>query len=119
MNNKNNKKNKKQRGGFINMNDPVTMGIIISLVVVVCVVCIYGGLVYFGGMDINPMNWFNSEPNSEPNLETISETRMLRTDSDPPNINMGTAEENFKPMPNPGNNIEVFKGGRKLFRRRR
>ena len=49
MNNKNNKKNKKQRGGFINMNDPVTMGIIISLVVVVCVVCIYGGLVYFGG----------------------------------------------------------------------
>lgn len=116
MNNKNNKKNKKQRGGFIDMNDPVTIGIMIGLVVVVCVVCIYGGLVYFGGMDVNPMNWFNSEPT----LANTSETRMFRTDTDPPNINMGTAEENFKPMQNPGNNIEKFQeGGRKLFRRRR
>lgn len=99
MNNKNNKKNKKQSGGFINMNDPVTMGIIISLVVVVCVVCIYGGLVYFG-YSANPLDWFNS--------------------ANTPDINMRTVEENLPtPTPMPGNNTEAFTGGRKLFRRRR
>ena len=97
----NNKNNKKQRGGFINMNDPVTMGIIIGLVVVVCVVCIYGGLVYFG-YSANPLDWFNS--------------------ANTPDINMRTVEENLPtptPTPMPGNNIEVVKGGSKLFRRRR
>ena len=113
MNNKNNKKNKKQRGGFINMNDPITMGIIIGLVLVVCVVCIYGGLVYFGGMDVNPMNWFNSEPNLEKgNYDSLFRTPSTKADAK-------VASEIDDPLPDPGNNIEVFKGGRKLFRRRR
>ena len=112
----NNKKNKKQRGGFI--EDPMMMSMMIGLLVLVTLVCIYGGLVYFGGMDVNPMNWFNSEPT----LVNTSETRMLRTDSDPPNVNMGTAEENFKPMVKPPYNKDVagspISGG-KLFRRRK
>ena len=57
----NNKKNKKQRGGF--SDDPMMMSMMIGLLVLVTLVCIYGGLVYFGGMDVNPMNWFNSESN--------------------------------------------------------
>lgn len=113
----NNKKNKKQRGGF--SDDPMMMSMMIGLLVLVALVCIYGGLVYFGGMDVNPMNWFNSESNL---VKNSPENRIFRTDTDPPNVNMGTAEENLPPMVKPPYNKDVagspISGG-KLFRRRR
>lgn len=52
----NNKKNKKQRGGFVDMTNPMVIGVI----VISCLACIYFGLVFIGGFVANPLEWFNS-----------------------------------------------------------
>lgn len=101
----NNKKNKKQRGGFIDMTNAMT---IIGIISVICL--IYGVLVYFYG-SFNPMEWFSSETGTP-----LSDTPLFRTPSMGP-YKGNTLQEIEKPMPPPEPNPDLFKGGGKLLKK--
>ena len=107
----NNKKNKKQRGGFVDMTDHM---IIFGIISVICL--IYGVLVYFNG-SFNPkewkypMEWFSSET-SEPQ-------DLFRSDSaEPLGVQVGnTLQDLEKPIPKPVTNPDLFKTGGKLLKK--
>ena len=111
MNNKKNKKNKKQRGGFVDMTNPMVIGVIVIL----CLACIYLGLVFIGGFDANPLEWFNSE------ISKILPTTpaLFRSDSaDPLGVQVGnTLEERDVPMTKPVVPDKLFGGGSKLLKK--
>ena len=108
----NNKKNKKQRGGFVDMTNPM---IIFGIISVICL--IYGVLVYLGYAP-NPMEWFNSEANtslSEANT-SLSDNPLFRTASMGP-YKGNTLQEMEKPMPTPEPKPDLWKGGGKLLKK--
>ena len=107
----NNKKNKKQRGGFVDMTNP--MMIIFGIISVICL--IYGVLVYFYG-SFNPMDWFGSETG-----KTLPTMDLFRSDSaaDPLGIQPEppTLEAKDVPIPKPKTNPDLWKGGGKLLKK--
>jgi len=107
----NNKKNKKQRGGFVDMTVPMTIFGIIS---VICL--IYGVLVYLGYAP-NPMEW--KYPMEWFSSETSEPMDLFRSDSaEPLGVQVGnTLEEKDVPMTKPVTPDKLFKGGSKLLKK--
>lgn len=103
----NNKKNKKQRGGFVDMTVPMTIFGIIS---VICL--IYGVLVYLGYAP-NPMEW--KYPMEWFSSETSEPMDLFRSDSaEPLGVQVGnTLEEKDVPI----TPDKLFKGGSKLLKK--
>lgn len=113
----NNKKNKKQRGGFVDMTNPMVIGVIVIL----CLTCIYLGLVFMGGFDANPLEWFSSETDISSEISKIIPTTpaLFRSDSaDPLGVQVGnTLEERDVPMTKPVVPDKLFEGGSKLLKK--
>lgn len=103
----NNKKNKKQSGGFVDMTNPMT---IFGIILVICL--IYGVLVYFEYVP-NPMNLFSSETGTP-----LSDNPLFRTPSMGPYDN-DTLQEIEKPILKPEPNPDLFKTGGKLLKKLR
>lgn len=113
----NNKKNKKQRGGFVDMTNPMVIGVIVIL----CLACIYLGLVFMGGFDANPLEWFNSETDISSEISKMLPTTpaLFRSDSaEPLGVQVGnTLQDLEKPIPKPVTNPDLFKTGGKLLKK--
>ena len=107
----NNKKNKKQRGGFVDMTVPMTIFGIIS---VICL--IYGVLVYLGYAP-NPMEW--KYPMEWFSSETSEPMDLFRSDSyEPMRIEKSKTIEGLEtPIPKPEPSKELWNGGGKLLKK--
>ena len=93
-----NKKNKKQKAGFIDLGNPI----MISVMMIIILLSVYGGLVYFGKYDYNPLNWFeNFSPPSTPSASSsMPPVPNASVNNIPEIVRVPTAQ-----LPISGNNI--------------